>query len=136
MVLADILFAVATALVLTGVSVGALRRVGPFRSVWPFFVLVLLAAWLAGMLINGLMPLSWALYWVPFVAGGMIVAIVLAAIANPYVKPPVQDETDAALQPADETERRRNAAVLVAGSYLWFAVLGIVLLLLTVFLVR
>jgi Mn2+/Fe2+ NRAMP family transporter len=79
MFLIDILFAAVIALLLTLIFGLGLGRRGPWSSALIFFLIVFLASWAIGNMVEGSGPEIRGFYWVPFVLGGIIVALLLAA---------------------------------------------------------
>ena len=80
MVFADLLFAFLVALVLSVVFTLGFRRQGPWPSPLIFFVVVFMTAWAGGIWLAPV-AFSWRLYWIPFLVFGLIVALLVSAIA-------------------------------------------------------
>ena len=80
----DILFALGVALLLAAVVRSINRRHGdPDAPAWPnlaFLVVVLFfITWAGGIWLRPLGPILWRVYWIPFVAVGVVAALLLVA---------------------------------------------------------
>jgi hypothetical protein len=83
MILFDVLFAIGIGLLFTAIFAGLFGRTGPWASIPVFFALIFLAAWVGGVWLAPLGPAIFGVYWIPYLIFGLIVALVLAAAAQP-----------------------------------------------------
>jgi hypothetical protein len=81
MFLTDLIVAVAIALLLTAIFSFGFRRIGPWRSVWIFFLILFLAAWAGGIWLTPVGFSLWGVNWLGFFLVGLIFALLLAAIS-------------------------------------------------------
>lgn len=79
MFLIDILFAAVIGLLLTLLFGFGLGRKGPWSSALIFFLIVFLASWAIGTIVEDSGPNIMGFYFVPFLIGAIIVALLLAA---------------------------------------------------------
>ncbi len=89
MIVADLLIALAIAIILTMIFMPQWRKYQPSGTLaglagflW-FFVLIFLASWLGGVWIPPVGPSIWGVYWFPFLMMGLLFALLLAAAAPP-----------------------------------------------------
>lgn len=125
--LLDLVLSLGTAAVLTVVFAVVLRRVGPFRHRWPFFVIVWLTSWAAGAWTTPFGLGMWGVYWLPFVLAGSVVALILAGLGHADVGPPPADPAERNEPPVEAEKRHRVGGMLLAASFLWFALFGLIL---------
>jgi hypothetical protein len=83
MFVANIAFAMGTALLFTFVFRRGLKRPGPWSSWLPFFLVLLLAGWAGGLWISPVGPVFMGIYWLPIVMIGLLVSLLLAAASLP-----------------------------------------------------
>lgn len=127
---ADILFAVFIALLLTAIFTAGFRRPGPWRSFWSFFLIVLFGAWLAGIWVVPFGPVLWGVYWAPFVFFAFIVALLLAAATpRPYKQPVPASQAghevgDEATRVGTSEDTEADAAALTMLFWILLFVLG------------
>jgi hypothetical protein len=86
MFLIDLLVAIVIALIFASILSSSSRKRGVHRAgAWPifvfFFLLMLFATWAGGVWLVPFGPLIWGAYWSPFVVVGIIVWLLIAAIA-------------------------------------------------------
>jgi hypothetical protein len=107
----DLLLALAVGFLLANLFAFALRRTGPWESYFIFFVVIVLAAWAGGRWIRPAGPRIFNVYWVPFLATGLVVAVLLVAASTP--RPRTQ-----------QTREAKEARVIAAlGTFFWVMVL-------------
>lgn len=118
MFLAEILFAIGIALVLTAIFSAAFGSTGPWPSFWVFFGIVLLVAWAAGLWARPFGPALWGVYWLPFVVFGLIAALVIAAATppSPDVPPDVPD------RPLPANDVAATEASIAISVFVWILV--------------
>jgi hypothetical protein len=80
MFLVDLLLALAVAVLISALFAAIFRPSGPF---WLPFVVILLAAWAAGVWVRPVGPPVWGTFWLAPLAVGIIVALILAAAMPP-----------------------------------------------------
>ena len=114
MVLIHFLFALGTAVILSLIFVLGFGRKRGRSSVLIFFILILLASWAGGVWLTPIGPTLWEVYWLPFLVVGLIVALVLAAVAAP---PPRRSSVEL-VEPMEE-EVDKKAAYWVMGIFFW-----------------
>lgn len=83
-----------------------------------FFLILFLTTWAGGMWLQPVGPVIGEVAWVPFVAVGVLVALVLAAAATPYrtTRPPRRTTSE---------ESTATAAAAVFGIFFWFLILAL-----------
>jgi hypothetical protein len=113
-----LLFALAVALVFTAVLV-AIGRGGYERANWAtlviLFGILFLTTWAGGVWLHPVGPAIWGTAWMPFVAVGFVVALLVAAI-SPRRRP------QTAVQ-AEEAAEAREVVGTTVTAFLWiFAV--------------
>ena len=79
MFLIDILFAAVIGLLLTLLFGFGLGRKGPWSSALIFFLIVFLASWAIGTIVEDSGPNIMGFYFLPFLIGAIIIALLLAA---------------------------------------------------------
>jgi len=117
MLMTELLFAVLVAGIMTVVFAGGFRRPGPWASGLWFFLVVLLAGWVAGAWATPVGPPLWGAYWVPILWFGLLIALLLAAAAPPRERP--QD----ALESVQAGNRACATVATVALSWFFWALL-------------
>lgn len=120
MILAELLAALLTALVLTAVFALVFRRIGPWRGVGWFFLIVLLASWAGGAWMRPVGPAWWGVSWLSFLLIGLAVALLLAA-AQPPEEPSPRDPV-----PEQRDTESMAVAALAVGWFLWLLLIGLV----------
>jgi hypothetical protein len=83
--LVDLLVALAVAMLISAVFAAVFRPSGPF---WLPFVVILLAAWAAGVWVRPVGPPAWGAFWLGPLAVGGIVALILASALPSTRRPP------------------------------------------------
>jgi hypothetical protein len=115
----DLLVALIIAILLASILVFALGRPGPgpVSGFIFFLVLLFLAIWAGGIWITPVGPVVYDVPWLLFLVIGIIIALLLAAVAPPAEARPVT--------PAEiEEEREAAEATLVAFSaFFWIVVI-------------
>lgn len=97
-----------------------LKVSGPWGSFWAFFIIILLAVIAADIWISPIGPHFEDLYWVPPIAAGLVIALLLAATTP---SPKARSEMTA------ENKRTKEEAVAVAlGTFFWFLIIFLVVL--------
>lgn len=82
MFLADAIFALGIAFFLTVLFVGLGRCVRSWRRIIVFFAIVFLGSWAGGVWVTQIGPRILGLYWLSFVAAGLIFALVQGALST------------------------------------------------------
>jgi hypothetical protein len=83
--LIDFLFAAVFAILLTLIFTTLFRRKGPWSRGLVFFLVVFLAAWAGGVWLLPFGPTLFGVSWLPFLIGGLFVALILAAALPPQM---------------------------------------------------
>ncbi len=87
MLIVELLMALVFALLLTLVLSAGFGRKGPWASIVTFFLVVFLATWTMGIWFLPFGPVLFGISWMPFLIGGLIVALVMAAAVPPQALP-------------------------------------------------
>lgn len=99
-----------------------LRVSGPWGSFWAFFIIILLAVIAADIWVSPIGPHFEDIYWVPPVAAGLLIALLLAATTP---SPMARSERD-----ADKNANKEQAAAVALNTFFWFLVIMLVILIL------
>lgn len=121
MLFVHIFMALIFALIFTAIVVGGFRQRGPWASLAMFFIVLFLATWAGGIWIHPIGRPLWGTYWLPFLAVGLIVALLLAAVA------PIEGEESTVKlidQKKREKEKRRVMGVL--GGFFWALIIVLI----------
>jgi len=111
-----------TALILTMIFVGGLRRGGPWASFLAFFIVTFLASWAGGLWMQPLGAALWGVYWLPFLLVGLIFALVIAAVSTPS-KP--ERSTVKLVQEPEIEETRAKSALTAFGLFFYIVVIAL-----------
>lgn len=87
MLIVELLIALVFAVLLTLVLSAGFGRKGPWASVVTFFLVVFLATWTMGIWFVPFGPVLFGVSWLPFLIGGLIVALVMASAVPPQALP-------------------------------------------------
>lgn len=126
MLLTEILFALLTAGILTGVFSG-FRRIGPWRGVWIFFVVVFLGAWLGALWLQPIGPAFYGVHWLPLLFIGIIFALLLAATSPPPPRRPLRERVAEQELAASDPAGEMAMTVVAVSWFLWVLLIGLVL---------
>src|SRR5690554_2828976 len=99
-----------------------LKVSGPWGSFWAFFIIILLAVIAADIWVSPIGPHFEDIYWVPPVAAGLLIALLLAATTP---SPMARSERD-----ADKNANKEQAAAVALNTFFWFLVIMLVILIL------
>lgn len=119
MFFADLVFALAIALLLTAVFSVGFRQRQPWHNIWIFFFVIFLATWAGGVWMIPLAAPPWGANGLAFLFGGLMAALLLTALV-PAGRSPLSLE--AASQQAD-TEA---TIAIVWGLSVWLLILILV----------
>ena len=108
--LAEFVTAVLFALFFVAIFGVAFRRTGPWDGFLWFFLIVLLGAWAVGTWAEPVGPVLYGVSWVPFFFGALILALLVASMAEPMPRTP-------AAEPATPAE------AVAVGLFFWITVL-------------
>ena len=112
--LLGILYLVSIAFLITLFFTVLLKNRGPWGSFWTFFIVILLAVFVADVWVGPVGPFFHdGIYWVPPLAVGLLVALLLAATTP---SPRTRSELDLEKK---EIAREDSAAVAL-GTFFWF----------------
>jgi hypothetical protein len=126
----DFIFAVFIAVILSIVFAGGFRNRGPWANTVVFFAVVFLAAWAGGMWLQPIGPSLWGMYWVPFVFVGLLVALLLAAVAPPQQRSPRKAAG------VHEEKVEEVATMRALGIFFWIFVVALILVILISYLFK
>jgi hypothetical protein len=110
-----ILYLVALAFVITLFFRFILRASGPWGSFWAFFIIILLAIFAADIWISPVGPFYENIYWVPPIAAGLVIALLLAATTP---SPQTRSEME-----AEKNMAKQEAASVAMGTFFWFLII-------------
>lgn len=122
-IILGILYLVTIAFLITLFFRFLLQVSGPWGSFWAFFLIVLLAIFAANIWVSPIGPHFADIYWVPPAAAGLIIALLLAATTP---SPKTRSEMD-----AEGKASGRDAAAVALGTFFWFLIIFLVILILT-----
>jgi hypothetical protein len=131
MVIPDLIFSIFLALVISVIFTWIIRRKGPRKGFFWFFLAIFLAIFTAGIWGKPAGAPLTGLNLVPFLLAGVLVALLLTALAPkfPKVDRGTQMDREKTMEMLEEIERKKNAAALAYISLnliFWFfiALLG------------
>ena len=120
-----ILYLVVIAFLITLFFNFLLRVRGPWGSFWAFFIIVLLAVLAADVWVTPVGPYYGDIHWVPPLAAGLLIALLLAATTpGPRYRSRMEAER--------ETAREEPAAVAL-GTFFWFLLIFLLILIIVGF---
>lgn len=97
-----------------------LRVSGPWGSFWAFFIIVLMGILAADIWISPIGPYFADIHWVPPVAAGLVIALLLAATTP---SPKARSEME-----AEESTGKEEAAAVALGTFFWFLIIFLLIL--------
>jgi hypothetical protein len=115
-----LVFALFIAILLSAIFAVGFRRKGPWESLVLFFLLLFLISWAGGVWLAPMGPPLWGGYWLPFLLVGVIMALLLAALA-----PPPRESSVELVEEGKETAERR-AVLTGLGVFFWILVAALV----------
>ena len=115
-----IIYLVSIAFLITLFFHSLLRVGGPWGRFWAFFLIILLAVFAADIWVAPVGPYFGDTYWVPPLAVGLLIALLLAATTP---SPGTRSELDA----LKELERE-EPAVIAFGTFFWFLLVFLIIL--------
>jgi hypothetical protein len=118
MFFADLLLALAVALLLTAIFSAGFRNRGPWGAWWIFLLVVFLATWAGGLWLVPFGPTVFDVAWLPFLFVGLIAALLLAAAVPPARPPRTYGEAVA-------EARAEEAAVAAFSIFFWVLLVGL-----------
>ncbi|MDX1647254.1 MAG: hypothetical protein R3304_08920 [Longimicrobiales bacterium] len=113
MLVAEFLTAVLFAFLFVAIFGVAFGRTGPWPGFFWFFLIVLLGAWAVGTWAEPVGPVLYGVSWVPFLLGALIIALLVAAMAEPRPREPL-------------AEPAAPAEAVAVGLFFWIAVLMLI----------
>lgn len=140
MLVAELLFAVFVAGILTLVFAGVFRRPSPWRGgLWIFFLIVLLATWAGTVWMRPVGPSVSGVHWLPGLAVGAVVALLIAAASPALTRTRRRRDGDtdpeSVVVTGDREADTSVAAAVAVSAYLWVLIVGLVMALLLGYLV-
>ena len=115
-----ILYLVVIAFLITLFFRFLLRVSGPWGSFWAFFTIVLLAIIAADIWVSPIGPYFEDIYWVPPIAAGLVIALLLAATTP---SPSARSKID-----AQRKATKDEAAAVALGTFFWFLLIFLIIL--------
>jgi hypothetical protein len=79
MILADAILALIVALVFTALLGALFKRKATGRTFWLTAAAMFLFVWAAGIWATPAGPITWGIYWIPFVVAGLVMMLIFAA---------------------------------------------------------
>ncbi len=124
--LTEMLFALAVALMLSLFLAPLLRWRGERSGIADalfLFVLLFLFAWMAGVWVQPIGPMVYEVYWLPFVAAGLLYVLVLLALLPPAYH---RRRRDVNLE-TPEAAREPEAKAAIFGIFFWVLALALLI---------
>lgn len=118
MIITESIFALAVALFLTAVFAVIGRQAKSRWRVILFFMVVFLGAWAGGIWITPIGRTILGVYWLSFFAVGLVLALVLEAVAAFSVRPP-----ESATGDIQKDRKEEHEIEVVLGVFFWILVL-------------
>jgi len=107
-----ILYLLLLALAITAIFSYGFGARGPWGSFWAFFIILFFGIWAADAWITPVGPYWGEVYWIPPLASGLLIALILAA-ATPSPK------TRAELEASEKLSDNEETAAVAIGSFFW-----------------
>lgn len=123
MFLAELLFALAMAILFTLIFALGFKRPGPWAAWWTFLVVVFLAAWAGSLWLSPAGPAFIEIYWLPILIIAFIVALLLAAVTPPP-KAPSNVET------ISQVHKEETATETAFDIFFWILLISLLILIL------
>ncbi len=128
MFLVDLAFALLFAFLVAAVLAGLFGWRHPARreedTAWPgaifLFFLLFFLIWAGGAWVGPFGPLLWASAWLPFLVVGLVIGLVILAVAEPR-----RPRRPAPREPLDEERATRGA--MIYGAFFWILLLVLLL---------
>jgi len=118
MFVADLLFALAIALLLTGLFSLGFRRRDPWGNVLIFILLMFFLVWAAGAWIPPIGPTIYDVAWIPMIVVGFVFLLLLVAA--------IPAEPAYPRRPAEEAAMVSEPAIVALGTVFWLLILILV----------
>ncbi|MBX3332922.1 MAG: hypothetical protein KF876_02295 [Nitrospira sp.] len=99
MILVHVLIALPIALLVGALVARVFDRQTSVVRLPLFFLAIFLGAWSGGLVTLPLRKLAWAVYWVPFFAGGILIAMLVILVS---MMPSLQTSAEESLKPRTE----------------------------------
>jgi hypothetical protein len=115
MFLADLLFALAIALLLTGLFSLGFRRRDPWGNIFLFILLFFLLVWAAGAWIPPIGPTIYDVAWIPMIVVGLVFLLLLVAA--------IPAEPSYRRRPAEKAPMVTESAIVALGVVFWLLIL-------------
>jgi len=120
--LAGLLYLVSLAFLITLFFTYLLKNKGPWNSFWIFFIVIFLSVLAADIWIQPVGPMYQDVYWVPPLATGLLIALLLAATTpSPQARNKILNQKEKEL-----TDSQRASAVV--GTFFWILFLLLLVL--------
>ncbi|MFP4528209.1 MAG: hypothetical protein ACLFQX_06640 [Candidatus Kapaibacterium sp.] len=116
----EFIFALVIGFALTALFATGFRR----RTYWPgfftFFFIIFLAAWAGGLWLRPVGPEWFGVFWIPFIAVGLLFALLLLALLPPRYRRGLPREESA------ETEAEKTGESLL-GIFFWIFIIAMII---------
>jgi len=126
----ELMFVLATVLLVTSLFSAAGLRYGPWSRILWLFVMLFVVTWAFGVWLRPIGPPVWGAYWAPYVLVGVFLALLLAAAApvsrRPPPQPPGAKPLPGARTPAELEDEQIETEIAVEESiniFFWLVLL-------------
>ncbi len=114
-------YLISVALIITLFFTYVLRIKGPWGTFWTFFLIILLAVFAADVWVEPMGPYYKDVYWLPPLAVGLIIALLLAS-TTPSPK------TRSRLAGKEKENNEEESSALALGTFFWFVLIFMLVL--------
>lgn len=109
--MAELLLALIFGLIIAAAFAYGLGRPAPWGGFLWFFLVIFLVGWVVALWVEPVGPAVWGIAWLPVLFAGLLVALLIAALAAPAPRP------SGAVAPAAEAAADETAAGV--GLFFW-----------------
>jgi hypothetical protein len=78
----ELVAAIVIAILLTAIFYFAFKTKGPWKTFWPFFIIILLIVWASALWLTPIGPAYWGIAWIPLLFIGLLMALLLSSMPN------------------------------------------------------
>jgi hypothetical protein len=126
MVLLELFAALTVAFILSALFVLASWKRGLRRGLFWLFLILFLATWAGGVWIKPFGPVLWGIHWLPFLAVGAVVALILA-VAQSRRKPHGRQETIEMLERMKQEREVEEIVWVTLNIFFWVLLLTLLI---------